>query len=323
MAQILQPTLLHLDRIAEQLSKGEIAAVPTETVYGLAGNALNPEAIAKIYAAKARPARNPLIVHIHNQDQLREIAVVPEAGTILAKEFWPGPLTLIFRKRPVVPDSVTAGLGTVAVRMPSHPVYRELARRCPFPLAAPSANPFGYVSPTRAEHVATQMGSTINWILDGGPCESGIESTIVSLVEPKHPLLLRKGGISVEEVERILGVPVVRQPKEAKADEDGALASPGLMKRHYSPKTPIQLFEGGRPTPAGKEAVVFLDGRDCQGPDDYGLSDSGDLKEVARNLYDRVQTLDRKNYARIHLELPENRGIGQALRDRMTRAAAK
>ncbi|MCZ6674997.1 MAG: L-threonylcarbamoyladenylate synthase [Verrucomicrobia bacterium] len=322
MAQILQPTPKNLDLLAGHLSRGDLVAIPTETVYGLAGNALDPEAVAKIYAAKGRPSRNPLIVHIRNQDQLDEIADASETARHLISWLWPGPLTVILPKKLVVPDSVTAGLNTVAVRMPSHRVFKDLASRCTFPLAAPSANPFGYVSPTRAEHVQAHLGESIDWILDGGPCEAGIESTIVSLADPNQPILLRHGSISIAQLESILGRSVqeaIREPE----DRDEGLRSPGLMKRHYSPHTPVRLFEGAPPQASQEEAVVFLDGKHRAGENHFGLSSSGDLEEVARNLYDCLQNLDHEGFQKIYLEQPDTSGIGLAIRDRMKRAASQ
>lgn len=322
MAQILQPTPLHLDQLAGFLTNGGIVAIPTETVYGLAGNALDPEAIARIYAAKGRPSRNPLIVHVGSLQQLDEIALINETGRKLAEKFWPGPLTLIFPKKPIVPDAVTAGLDSVAVRIPSHPVFRELAARCSFPLAAPSANPSGYVSPTRAEHVLAQMGDSIQWILDGGPSNGGIESTILSLVDPQNPVLLRQGCIPQNELEKVLGCNIVTREDVAE-DSRGGLLSPGLLKRHYSPRTRVRVFEGKAPHFKQNEAIVFLNSARCKAENHFSFSADGSLEAVARHLYDRLQSLDQKGLKRIYLELPPAAGIGLAIRDRMQRAAAR
>jgi len=322
MAQILQPTPENLDRLTTALADGEIAAVPTETVYGLAGNALDPQAIARIYEAKGRPARNPLIVHIEDLGQLEQIAQPSELANRLADAFWPGPLTLILPKRPSVPDSVTASLDTVAVRMPAHPIYRQLAERCPFPIAAPSANPFGYVSPTKAEHVKEQMEDKIDWILDGGPCERGIESTILSLADPQQPTLLRHGSISSEQLEDVLGLKI-HTPDTRAADKGQNLPSPGLMTRHYSPNTPVNLFEGQAPESSSSSAIVFINSASCSKPNHFALSEDGELEEVARKLYDLLQELDHQSFEGIYMELPKDIGTGTAIRDRMHRAAAR
>ena len=322
MAHILQATPANLDKLATALSEGDVVAVPTETVYGLAGNALDPSAIAKIYEAKNRPSRNPLIVHIGHLEQLKDIAEASKEAEALAETFWPGPLTMILPKKPVVPDRVTAGLDTVAVRMPSHPVFRELAERCSFPLAAPSANPFGYVSPTKAQHVQEQMKGRIQWVLEGGACNRGIESTILSLANPDEPVLLRHGSISAEQLSEALDKPV-STPDTLAADQGQSLPSPGLMKRHYSPHTPVQLFEGREPENDAHSAVVFLTADSCSKPNHFALSQEGDLEEVARNLYHLLQELDQQGFKAIILELPENNGTGTAIRDRMHRAAAQ
>jgi L-threonylcarbamoyladenylate synthase len=322
MAQILQPTPANLDHLAEILAQGGIVAIPTETVYGLACNALDPIAVANVYEAKQRPSRNPLIVHIGELETLADIAETSEESQLLTKSFWPGPLTVILRKRPVIPDEVTAGASTVAVRMPSHPVFRELAKRCPFPLAAPSANPFGYVSPTKAKHVEQTMGASIEWILDGGDCEGGLESTIISLIDPVAPALLRHGGISIQALETVLNTKILSQEMVADDSED-PLISPGLLKRHYSPHTEISLFEEQAPMVGENEAIVFLQSKDCRRENEFFLSRNGDLKEVAHNLYDLLQRLDNKGFARLYFQIPAPIGIGLAICDRMHRAAAQ
>lgn len=321
MAQILQPSPSHLNDLADYLQSGGIAAIPTETVYGLAGNALDPTAVSKIYKAKGRPAENPLIVHIKSLDQLSSIADIPESGIILASQFWPGPLTMILRKKLIVSDQVTAGLKTVAVRMPSHPIYQELAGRCPFPIAAPSANPFGYVSPTKAKHVQQQLGGQISYILDGGPCEKGLESTIVSLSNPNHPELLRYGTITAESLSNALKIQVI--DKVSRTNRDSPMISPGLLKQHYSPNTPLELFSGTGPEIQPSVAILYLYKKPSLSHNQYFLSEQGTLEEAARKLYDRLQALDRMGFKKIYLELPLERGIGDALRDRMERAAAR
>ena len=214
-ARILRGTPPALPHHARRLRAGELVAVPTETVYGLAANALDARACRRIFTAKGRPADDPLIVHIHALAQLSEVAEVNAAALKLAKKFWPGPLTLVLPKKSVVPSVVSAGLSSVAVRMPSHPLFRRLLKLAGVPLAAPSANLFGYVSPTSAEHVRAGLGKRIRSILDGGPCKVGLESTIVDLRDPRHPRLLRPGAITRGELESALGTRVAaRRPDQ-------------------------------------------------------------------------------------------------------------
>ena len=322
MAHILQPTPENLDTLSAGLAAGKIAAVPTETVYGLACNALDIAAIEKVYAAKARPHNNPLILHIAHIEQLDQLAQIPPQAHGLIEHFWPGPLTIILPKKSIVPDKVTAGLRSVAIRMPSHPVFRELASRCGFPIAAPSANPFGYVSPTKAEHVMNTMGDQIDWILDGGDCESGIESTILSLVDPRAPTILRLGTLSIEKLAETLGGHLkIRETVSENANK--SLEAPGLLRRHYSPHTKLTLFEGDAPLLGENEAILYIREPSAAQPDTYSLSKEGNLKVVAHNLYSQLQALDTKGYQRIFLELPEPTGIGMAILDRMSLSAAQ
>ncbi|HYP17592.1 MAG TPA: L-threonylcarbamoyladenylate synthase, partial [Opitutus sp.] len=245
--------------LARALRAGELVAVPTETVYGLAGNALDPAACKNIFRAKGRPADDPLIVHLYAARQLATIAVPNEAAERLARAFWPGPLTLVLPKQPAIPDIVSAGLPTVAVRVPSHPLFRRLLRAAGLPLAAPSANPFGYVSPTTADHVSAGLGSKIRHILDGGPCRIGVESTIVDVRDPLKPRLLRPGAIPREALEHVLGRALGTRRKSA---AHGAQVAPGLLARHYSPRTPAVLHSRILPADAAKggprEAWVFV-----------------------------------------------------------------
>src|SRR5688572_15427746 len=204
IAKVLTGTPRNLSFLARRLQAGDLVAVPTETVYGLAGNALDPAACAKIFRAKGRPSQDPLIVHIHSVAQL-ELICEPNASALrLARKFWPGALTLVLPRTAVVPDIVTAGRESVAVRMPRHPLFRRLLKLTDRPLAAPSANPFGYLSPTSAGHVRAGLGAKIRYILDGGPSRIGVESTIVDLRDPNHPSILRPGAVTTAELEREL-----------------------------------------------------------------------------------------------------------------------
>lgn len=321
MARILHSEPANLDLLARHLAAGGIAAAPTETVYGLAGNALDPAAVAKIFAVKGRPRRNPLIVHVLDWEGVEAIGDVTDPDHLAGERFWPGPLTLILKKKSAIPASVTAGLDTVAVRMPSHPLFRALLRRCSFPLAAPSANPFGYISPTRPEHVETALGQSIDYILDGGPCQGGIESTIVSLLDPDEPKLLRQGAIAQESLEDKIGKSIHLFTDVSVENSARGLLSPGLMERHYSPNTLLRTFRGCLPKTDKGDAIVFLNAASCSGEHHFALSADGRLEEVARNLYDRLYRLDRKRYATLYLEVPEGDGLAAAIRDRMRRAS--
>lgn len=311
-----------LARAASLLRAGECVALPTETVYGLAADALNPAAAAKVFAIKGRPLIDPLIVHVPDLDALARVAEPDPRLTALAA-LWPGPLTVVLRRRKSVPDVITAGLDTVAVRIPAHPVFREVLRLSGLALAAPSANPFGYVSPTRASHVRDSLGARCPWIVDGGPCEHGVESTIVDLSVPGVARLLRPGPVPVERLRALLGdVAVIARA----ADPSGAQSAPGMLDRHYSPGTPVRLFPAGGSPGAVRpgEAVMFLRRRPgFTGPDVFHLSEDGSVEEAARNLFDLLRRLDVRGHALIHAELAEPSGLGAAFNDRLTRAAAR
>jgi L-threonylcarbamoyladenylate synthase len=325
-ARISRGTFATLARFARALRAGELVAVPTETVYGLAANALDARACRKIFAAKGRPANDPLIVHIHTLAQLGEVAEVNADALRLAKKFWPGPLTLVLPKKSVVPDVVSAGLPSVAVRMPSHPLFRRLLKLAGVPLAAPSANPFGYVSPTSAEHVRAGLGRKIRYILDGGPCAIGLESTIVDLRDPKHPRLLRPGAITRAELTRALGVRVRTAPAKTKATSAGQLA-PGLLARHYSPRTPVMLHTrlsaaAAAHSPASEAWVFLAKPAKLIGKNIFWLDEHGRLDGVARRLFATLRRVDTLGFARIHVERAGGAGLADAINDRLRRASA-
>ena len=315
----------NLTRLARRLRAGELVAVPTETVYGLAANALDSAACRRIYQAKGRPSRDPLIVHIHSIEQLAAVAMPNEAAFRLARRFWPGPLTLILAKRPAVPEVVSAGLPSVAVRMPSHALFRRLLRLAGVPLAAPSANPFGYVSPTSAAHVAAGLGGRIPSILDGGPSRIGLESTIIDIRRPRSPRLLRPGAITQAQLERALGVKV--RVSQKKVADTAAQLAPGQLARHYSPHTPVSLhatLSAAAPHQAPREAWVYLarpKGR--VGRNVFWLDARGRLDGVARQLFHMLRTLDARRFERIHIELAPGSGLADAINDRLRRAAAR
>lgn len=325
-ARIYSGTSRNLTRLAAVLRAGGMVAVPTETVYGLAANALDATACAAIFRAKGRPSTDPLIVHIRARVELEQLAVVNEAARRLAAAFWPGPLTLVLSKRALVPALVSAGRPSVAIRMPAHPLFRRLLRLVRLPLAAPSANPFGYVSPTTAEHVRAGLGSKIGHILDGGPCPVGLESTIVDVRDARRPRLLRPGAITRAQLEQALGVEVAVGTRVGGVRV--AQLAPGLLKRHYSPRTPVTLHD--RLTPgeaaAGRadEAWVFV--ARPAGPrraNVFWLDARGDLRGVARRLFAVLRHLDTAGYRRLHVErAPDRDGLAHAINDRLRRAAA-
>ncbi|HRJ47350.1 MAG TPA: L-threonylcarbamoyladenylate synthase [Opitutaceae bacterium] len=326
-AKIYRGTTRNLRFLAGKLRQGELMGVPSETVYGLAGDALNPRACRRIFAVKGRPRTDPLIVHIHQLEQLELIARPNPAAYALAKACWPGPLTLILPKQDCVPAEVTAGGDSVAVRMPAHPLFLRLLQAVGRPLAAPSANPFGYVSPTTAEHVRDGLGHRIDYILDGGPAKVGLESTIVDLRDPARPRLLRPGAISRADLRRILGRPVAAGPRRA-ASKQQVLLAPGLLRRHYSPRTRVRLHEQLTLAQAASSkpdhAWVFVKKPEGRLPANvFWLDAKGDLRGAARHLFSRLRQLDRGGYALIHLEQVAGAGLAEAINDRLRRAAAR
>jgi L-threonylcarbamoyladenylate synthase len=324
---IYRGTPRNLTRLAHALCRGELVAVPTETVYGLAANALDAAACRKIFLAKGRPTTDPLIVHLHAASELEHIAVPHDSVWKLARQFWPGPLTLVLPKKSIVPDIVSAGLPSVAVRVPSHPLFRRLLKRCGLPLAAPSANLFGYVSPTTAEHVRAGLGGKIRFILDGGPAAIGLESTILDLRDPARPRLLRPGAITRAQLEHVLGQPVRATPRGRRPAEEAQLA-PGLLARHYSPRTPVVLHDRitASQVRAGGPSDVWLflaKPEESAGANIRWLDARGDLRGAARRLFGRLRELDEAGFRTIHAELAPGAGLAEAINDRLRRAAAR
>lgn len=327
-AKTYRGTPRNVAQLAGVLRRGGLVAVPTETVYGLAANALDAAACRRIFRAKGRPGDDPLIVHIHDWAQLEMIAEPNDAAAALAKEFWPGPLTLVLPKRAVVPEVVSSGLPTVAVRMPRHPLFRQLLERTALPLAAPSANPFGYISPTTAAHVAAGLGERIGHILDGGPCAIGLESTIVDLRDPRHPRVLRPGAITREQLAQVLGRPVA--VAHGTATQRQAQVAPGRLARHYSPRTPSVLHDAlsARDVQRGgaDEAWLFIAKPATAagaGGNVHWLDARGDLRGAARRLFDVLRRLDRAGYAQLHFERAKGGGLADAINDRLARAAGR
>ncbi|TWU34221.1 L-threonylcarbamoyladenylate synthase [Novipirellula artificiosorum] len=325
------PSESTLDRAVTLLGEGRLVVLPTETVYGLAANAWNREAVMRIFAAKQRPANNPLIVHVASVDRIGEAAALPVDGSTRQQfdalsDLWPGPLTLVLPRSEKVPPCVTAGRDTVAVRVPSHPVATRLLERCPFPIAAPSANRSNYISPTTAEHCARGLAGEVELIIDGGPCDCGVESTIVAL-DRSGARLLRPGAVSAEEVARRLDVPIERLIRQTQF-EPGEIESPGMLREHYSPSTPLFLLAGNQAVDVlprtGRIAFSPLDTAEATQYDRLEtLSDSGDLNEVARRLFAALRRLDLLGLDQIHVDVCEPIGMGRAIMDRLCRAAAK
>jgi len=308
-----------IQQAANILNQGGVVAFPTETVYGLGADALNAEAAARIFEIKQRPHFDPLIVHVWSPGQLSLLVTeIPAAAQALIDRFWPGPLTLILPKTGRVPDIVTAGLPSVAVRMPGHPMALELLRQANTPIAAPSANRFGCTSPTTAQHVLDQLGSRVDLIVDGGSCSVGIESTIVSLLD-ETPALLRTGGIAAEEIERVIGP--LRRPSAPSPDRP---AAPGQLSRHYAPRTPLLFCERCVP-PAHSVRTGLLTFREPDPQNRFAavevLSAGGNLREAAANLFAAIHRLDAMNLDCICAELFPDTGLGQAINDRLRRAA--
>ena len=315
---------------AAVLRAGGLVAIPTETVYGLAANGLDAEAVAQIFRAKQRPPTNPLILHIGHPEDVDRLAVrIPELARELMAAFWPGPLTVLLDRSDLVPDAVTAGLPRVAVRMPDSPLTLALLRLLDFPLAAPSANPYTYVSPTRAEHVEAALGDRIACILDGGPCAHGLESTIVA-VEPApdgtgdEVILYRPGALTAEALGTFLAGRAAVRPHLTPVAPTAPAPAPGMAALHYSPRTPVRLIEGWSDLPSLSARPAFLGFRTLPagvepGPAARILSPSGDLEVAARGLYDALIALDAAGCDTVYVELPPDEGLGKVMRERMGR----
>jgi L-threonylcarbamoyladenylate synthase len=302
------------------LIQGELVAIPTETVYGLAANALNEEALLKIFIAKNRPHFDPLIVHVHSIAQAKKYAVaITDQFEHLASTFWPGPLTLLLPKKSSIPDLATSGLNTVGIRCPNHPLTLDLLQQLPFPLAAPSANPFGYVSPTTAQHVNDQLGDKISYILDGGPCAVGVESTVVG-VDNNEIIIYRLGGLSQEAIENEIGKVIVKTHSSSNP------TSPGQLESHYAPRKKLILGNLDnliyQYDASNVGAICFRESRNEIIPERQRvLSSSGSLEEAARNLFSALRELDTLAIEFIVAEPVPEVGLGRAINDRLRRAS--
>jgi L-threonylcarbamoyladenylate synthase len=305
-----------IEKSARLLRSGRLVAFPTETVYGLGANALDAEAVARIFQVKGRPHTSPLIVHVASIEMAQSLAARwPGTADLLARKFWPGPLTLVLEKQLAIPLIVTSGLHTVGLRMPAHPIALALIRAAGVPVAAPSANRFTQLSPTTAEHVRSSLGDDVDYILDGGLCHVGIESTVLSLAE-SQPVLLRPGGVAREDIEAIIG-PVVG----ASDILNGAHPAPGMHPRHYSPRTPLLIVKNGEVPAAG--AGCYLQHQHPPSRSDIAVVKMPlAAADYAALLYDTLHRADRTNRDWIAVDLPPATPEWEAVRDRLRRAAA-
>lgn len=294
-----------IELAAEEILKGNIVGLPTETVYGLGANALNQDAVIKIFEAKERPRFNPLIVHLFDKEELdKYVEEVPQSFFKLYEKFSPGPITYVLKKKKIIPDIVTAGNETVAVRFPSHSIFRELLKKVNVPIAAPSANRFGRISPTSAEDVKKEMDGRIKYILEGGISDVGIESTVVDL-SGEIPAVLRHGFVSEEEIQSVIG--------KTQKPETGKIHSPGMLLNHYAPTTPLVIVEH-------INELENFEGKN------YGILDLNkyhDLKEAAKHLFSDLRHLDEKGFELILAAKVKDEGIGIAINDRLEKARFK
>ncbi len=309
--EILTPDGPGIAQAVEMLRAGRLVAFPTETVYGLGGDATNGEAVAAIFEAKGRPRFNPLIVHVPDMIAARHIGEFDKRAEELASRFWPGPLTLVVKRRADsgISELASAGLDTVAIRMPAHRGARTFLAEAARPLAAPSANRSGKVSPTTAQHVADELGDAVALILDGGACEVGLESTVLDM-SGETPVLLRPGGVPLEELEEALG------RKIELAGAGATIASPGMLESHYAPGLPLRMEAAG--AEAGEALLGFGPAPDAT----LNLSQSGDLREAAANLFAMLRTLDRPDFTAVAVMPVPEKGLGRAINDRLRRATA-
>lgn len=301
------------------LRNGKLVAIPTETVYGLAGNALDTDSVLSIFKTKNRPSFDPLIIHTNTLEKIeRWVKDFPSPLEKLSRTVWPGPLTVLLPKKEIIPDLVTSGLDSVAVRIPNHPLTLDLLSGLDFPLAAPSANPFGYISPTTAQHVEEQLGEYIPYILDGGPCQIGIESTIVSF-ENKQLQVLRLGGLSIEEIEDLS-----QQKVSLFLNQSSNPQAPGMLKSHYAPRKPLHIGSIPDLIEKNKGHKIGVLSFNTDYPTEQHvkiLSPSENLSEASKNLFHFLRSLDQSDIELIVTEFVPAVGLGRAINDRLRRAA--
>lgn len=308
-----------IEKARDLLLRNEVVAIPTETVYGLAGNALSEIAVSKIFEAKNRPHFDPLIVHVSEVSEVSNyVEEIPELAFNLMEHFWPGALTVLLPKKTCIPDLTTSGLKEVGIRIPNHPVTLELLRSLPFPLAAPSANPFGYISPTSAQHVSDQLGEKIPYILNGGNCSVGIESTVLR-VQHNEIEILRLGGISVEDLQRFTSKIHIQEHSSSSP------AAPGMLTSHYAPRKPVYVgnIRELMHSFASRKIGVLSFKEDYQIEAQRILSKSGSFTEAASNLFAFLRELDQLDIDVILTEFLPNESLGRAINDKLKRASAK
>ena len=305
----------------ELLNSNKLVAIPTETVYGLAANAFNENAVLNIYKTKNRPQFNPLIIHSNRIERFEEWGLlIPADVKLLAQHFWPGPITFIIPANHKIPEIVTAGTGAVAIRVPNHPITLDLLAKLNFPLAAPSANPSGFISPTSALHVEQQLGNKIDYILDGGNCKVGVESTIISFLE-NEPKILRFGGLAIEAIEAVLN------KKLATGSNNNKIVAPGMLSKHYAPVHPLQIVENLSESiqlfDKNRVGVISFSDSFADVPiaHQFILSKTKDLNEAASNLFAAMRHVDELDVAVILAEIFPNIGLGYAINDRLKRAS--
>jgi len=331
MIPVWRPDPESIAKAAQALQAGRLIAMPTETVYGLAANALDARALARIFAVKGRPFFDPLIVHVHSMEQARTLVLdLPPKALALMERFWPGPLTVVLPRAPAIPDLATSGLPSVALRYPRHPVATALLRQCGFPLAAPSANPFGGLSPTRPEHVAFAFDEGVDAVIDGGPCEVGLESTIIGF-HRGEPTLLRAGGLALETLQECVGAISLDPGRggdkaQTPPGHPQAIEAPGQLPWHYAPSTPLRLI-------AEPAAIADREGRGLLSFRGLGstrgylsvevLSPSGDLIEAAARLFSCLHRLDAQGLKGIDAETVPDSGLGRAILDRLSKASRR
>lgn len=321
-------------RAAELLRDGELVGMPTETVYGLAADALNIDAVAKVFEAKQRPSFDPLIVHVPDAEHAAALGAMDEVARRLAEAFWPGPMTLVLPRllddqgKPVVPDLVTSGLDAVGLRVPDHPVALALLRVSGLPLAAPSANKFGSISPTTAQHVVDELGGKVAAVVNGGPCDRGVESTVIRVTD-RGVQVLRLGALPVELIEEVIGESVTVLPPSSSPGTE-AKPSPGMVERHYAPGTTMRLFDSAEDLagfkPTGRWALLCV-GKEPDVQERYevmrNLSDSGDLSFAAAGLFSTLRELDRIGLDGIAAVKVADEGLGRAINDRLRRGSTR
>lgn len=326
--EILKPD--EIEKAARLIKNGSLVAMPTETVYGLGADALNGKAVADIFKAKGRPMDNPLIVHIAKiEDVYRLTSLFPPKAQILAEHFWPGPLTIVMPKADIIPDEVSAGLDTVAVRYPSHPVAEALILAAGTPIAAPSANLSGSPSPTLANHVYRDLNGKIPAIIDGGRCEVGLESTVITVADD-IPRLLRPGGITLEEMENVIGEIQVDKGVLNQLEQGARVSSPGMKYKHYAPNAKIILIKGGRDkyteyvnknSGEGVGALCYDEDIQFINVKAVSLGKENDAVAQAHNLFGALRNLDNMQLTTVYARCPEPKGVGLAVYNRLIRAA--